>query len=97
MSLQTPPDLSAQAHADTPLHALSLVQASALIRLQKITPVQLVQAYIDRIERLNGQVNAFDPQAAVLRLKEGLHSWACGVVMQRHKFPSMDSVEYAFK
>jgi aspartyl-tRNA(Asn)/glutamyl-tRNA(Gln) amidotransferase subunit A len=59
MSLQTPPDLSAQAHADTPLHALSLVQASALIRLQKITPVQLVQAYIDRIERLNGQVNAF--------------------------------------
>jgi aspartyl-tRNA(Asn)/glutamyl-tRNA(Gln) amidotransferase subunit A len=59
MSLQTPPDLSAQAHADTPLHALSLAQASALIRLQKITPVQLVQACIDRIERLNGQVNAF--------------------------------------
>ncbi|MDP4623342.1 MAG: amidase family protein, partial [Hydrogenophaga sp.] len=52
-------NLSADAHADTPLHALSLAQASALIRQQSITPVQLVQACIDRIERLDGQVNAF--------------------------------------
>lgn len=44
---------------DTPLHALSLAQASALIRQQTITPVQWVQAYIDRIERLDGQVHAF--------------------------------------
>jgi aspartyl-tRNA(Asn)/glutamyl-tRNA(Gln) amidotransferase subunit A len=42
-----------------PLHALSLAQASALIRQKTITPVQLVQAYIERIERLDGQVNAF--------------------------------------
>jgi xylose isomerase len=34
---------SADVHADTPLHALSLAQASALIRQQTITPVQLVQ------------------------------------------------------
>ena len=44
---------------DTPLHALSLAQASALIRLKKITPLQLVQAYAERIERLDGQVHAF--------------------------------------
>ena len=59
MSLKTPLNPSDQAHVDTPLHALSLTQASALIRQQTITPVQLVQAYIDRIERLDGQVNAF--------------------------------------
>lgn len=59
MSRQTPLNPSAEAHADTPLHALSLAQASALIRQKTITPVQLVQVCIDRIERLDGQVNAF--------------------------------------
>jgi aspartyl-tRNA(Asn)/glutamyl-tRNA(Gln) amidotransferase subunit A len=59
MSLQAPLSPSADALADMPLHALSLAQASALIRQKTITPVQLVQAYIERIERLDGQVNAF--------------------------------------
>lgn len=59
MSRQTTQDLSADAHADRPLHALSLAQASVLIRQKTITPLQLVQAYIDRIERLDGHVNAF--------------------------------------
>lgn len=59
MSHQTPSNPSAEAHADTPLHALSLAQASALIRQKTITPVHLVQACIERIERLDGQVNAF--------------------------------------
>ncbi len=44
---------------DTPLHALSLVQASALVRQRKITPVQLVQAYAERIERLNAPTHAY--------------------------------------
>jgi len=59
MSSQTPLSPSAATHADMPLHALSLAQASALIRQKTITPVQLVQAYIERIERLDGQMNAF--------------------------------------
>ena len=46
-------------HTDMPLHALSLAQASELVRLQKITPVQLVQAYAERIERLNTQTQAY--------------------------------------
>ena len=46
-------------HTDTPLHALSLAQASALVRQQKIKPVQLVQAYAERIERLNPITNAY--------------------------------------
>ncbi len=44
---------------DMPLHALSLAQASELVRLQEITPVQLVQAYAERIERLNTQTHAY--------------------------------------
>lgn len=59
MALQTFLDATSDAHADTPLHALSLAQASALIRQKRLTPTQLVQAYIDRIERLDGQVHAF--------------------------------------
>ncbi len=59
MSPQTPFNPSAQAYVDSPLNALSLAQASAMIRQQTITPVHLVQAYIERIERLDGQVNAF--------------------------------------
>ena len=59
MSSQTPLSPSAETYADMPLHALSLAQASALIRQKTITPVQLVQAYIERIERLDGQMNAF--------------------------------------
>ena len=59
MSRQTPLNPCAEAHADTPVHALSLAQASALIRQATITPVQLVQACIDRMERLDAQVNAF--------------------------------------
>jgi aspartyl-tRNA(Asn)/glutamyl-tRNA(Gln) amidotransferase subunit A len=44
---------------DTPLQALSLTQASALIRQRKITPVQLTQAYAERIERLNARICAY--------------------------------------
>jgi aspartyl-tRNA(Asn)/glutamyl-tRNA(Gln) amidotransferase subunit A len=43
----------------TPLHALSLAQASALIRQRQITPLQLVQACAERIEQLDGQTHAF--------------------------------------
>ena len=59
MSPQKPSAPSVEAHADTPLYALSLAQASALIRLQKITPLQLVQAYAERIGRLDAQTHAY--------------------------------------
>lgn len=59
MGLQVTLNLSVDADPDTPLHALSLAQASQLIRQEAITPVQLVHAYVERIERLDGQVNAF--------------------------------------
>ena len=48
-----------EAASEAPLHALSLAQASALIRRGQITPVQLVQAYSDRIEALDAQTHAF--------------------------------------
>lgn len=55
MSFESP----LEAPSETPLHALSLAQASALIRQGQITPVQLVQAYSDRIEALDAQTHAF--------------------------------------
>lgn len=53
-----PRDLSEDAQADKPLHDLSLAQASALIRQRTITPIQLVQSCIERVERLDGQLHA---------------------------------------
>lgn len=45
--------------AEMPLHALSLAQASSLVQQQKITPLQLVQAHAERIERLDIKTHAF--------------------------------------
>ena len=59
MPHQPPLSMPHATQADTPLHALSVAQASALIRQQAITPLQLVQACVDRIERLDGQTQAF--------------------------------------
>ena len=53
-----PWDPSVAAQTDRPLHALSLAQASALIRQRTITPIQLVQSCIERVERLDGQLHA---------------------------------------
>ena len=38
---------------------LSLSEAAALIRAGELSPVSLVRAYLDRIERLNDRLNAF--------------------------------------
>ena len=59
MPHQPPLSMPHATQADTPLHALSVAQASALIRQQAITPLQLVQSCVDRIERLDGQTQAF--------------------------------------
>ena len=41
------------------LTALSLAEASALIRARKVSPVELTKACLTRIERLNSVLNAF--------------------------------------
>src|SRR5207302_6178433 len=41
------------------LHQLSLAQMAELIRWRKLSPVELVRAYLERIEELNPKLNAF--------------------------------------
>jgi aspartyl-tRNA(Asn)/glutamyl-tRNA(Gln) amidotransferase subunit A len=43
----------------TPLHDLSLAEASRLIAARKLSPVELVDALIARVEQLDGQLHAF--------------------------------------
>ncbi|MGH9387002.1 MAG: hypothetical protein ACRD2N_22260 [Vicinamibacterales bacterium] len=49
---------TAQARADD-LTTLSLVEASALIRARKVSPVDLTKACLARIDKLNPILNAF--------------------------------------
>ena len=62
-------------HTDTPLHALTLAQASALVRQQKITPVQLVQAHAERIERLNPLTHAYVTPTLEAALQAAAMAW----------------------
>jgi Asp-tRNA(Asn)/Glu-tRNA(Gln) amidotransferase A subunit family amidase len=38
---------------------LSIAEAAALIEAKRLSPVELTRAYLDRIERLNGRLNAY--------------------------------------
>ncbi|MEX2230436.1 MAG: hypothetical protein WEB13_12455 [Dehalococcoidia bacterium] len=44
---------------DAELTALSLVEASEAVRGRRVSPVALTRACLDRIERLDGTLNAF--------------------------------------
>jgi aspartyl-tRNA(Asn)/glutamyl-tRNA(Gln) amidotransferase subunit A len=43
----------------TDLHFLTIAEASALIRSRKLSPVELTQAFIDRMEAFDNQLNAY--------------------------------------
>ncbi len=43
----------------TELHLLSVVEAGRLIERRQISPVELTQAFLDRAEALDPQLNAF--------------------------------------
>lgn len=45
--------------AETLLHHLTIAQAAALIRRRRLSPLDLVEAYLARIEYLNPRLNAF--------------------------------------
>lgn len=73
-------------HADMPLHRLSLAQASALVRQQKITPVQLVQAYAERIERLDLQTHAYVTPTLDAAL-QAAHQATCEIAAGQYRGP----------
>src|SRR5262245_9132055 len=47
------------AATSTDLPYISLTEASALIKARRLSPVELTQAILDRIDRLDGNVGAF--------------------------------------
>src|SRR5262245_41115367 len=57
------------------LHFLTLAEASRLIRTKALSPVALTQAFLDRIEKLDGKLDSFllvlaDPALARARAAE---------------------------
>lgn len=58
------------ANQPTELVELTLAEAARLIRTRVISPVELTQAYLTRIERLNPQINAFITVTAELALQQ---------------------------
>ena len=47
------------ARVDTPLHYLTIGEASELIRRQELSPVELTRACLDRIDATDGQLHSF--------------------------------------
>ena len=45
--------------ADTPLYYLSIAEASARIQSGELSPVELTQAFLDRIDALDGELNSY--------------------------------------
>src|ERR1700733_5856423 len=45
--------------SSTDLHYLSITEAAELIRQRRLSPVDLTQAYLSRIERFDAQLNAY--------------------------------------
>jgi len=62
---------------------LSIQDASALVRAKKISPVELTQACLGRIERLNPQLNAFITVTAESALAEARQAEA---EIQKHRW-----------
>ena len=51
-----PDDAAAQS---TDLHGLTITEAARLIEQRRLSPVDLTQAYLDRIEAIDPQLNAY--------------------------------------
>lgn len=52
------------------VHFLSIAEAARLIKSRKLSPVELAQAHLDRIGRLDGQLSAFITLTSELALKQ---------------------------
>ena len=52
------------------LTELTLLAASAMIRRRELSPVELTRAYLDRIESLNGRINAYGTVTAELAMEQ---------------------------
>jgi aspartyl-tRNA(Asn)/glutamyl-tRNA(Gln) amidotransferase subunit A len=58
------------AHPVTDLHFLSITQAAGLIERRQLSPVDLTQAFLDRIQAIDPQLNAYLLVTAELALRQ---------------------------
>ncbi|MBM3944692.1 MAG: Asp-tRNA(Asn)/Glu-tRNA(Gln) amidotransferase GatCAB subunit A [SAR202 cluster bacterium] len=56
--------------ATTPLHYLTIAEASRLIQGKKLSPVELTQAFLDRIDKLDGKLATYITLTADIALAE---------------------------
>ncbi|HQT76200.1 MAG: hypothetical protein B7Z80_09300 [Rhodospirillales bacterium 20-64-7] len=77
------------------LHDLSIADAARLIAQRRISPVELTQAYLDRIDAVDGQVNAFLTVTAETALTQARAAEA-EIVAGRHRGP-MHGIPFALK
>jgi aspartyl-tRNA(Asn)/glutamyl-tRNA(Gln) amidotransferase subunit A len=65
---------------------LSVTELGPLFRSRKLSPVAVTQAYLDRIERLNGRFNAFQTVTADLALAQA-HAAETEIARGKHRGP----------
>jgi amidase len=77
------------------LHDLTLLEQAAAIRSREVSPVELVEHYLDRIDRLNAQVGAFVHVAP--ELARGAAKDAEAAVTAGGDLPALHGVPTAIK
>lgn len=77
------------------LHHLTIDEAARLIQLRKLSPVELTQAYLRRIEALDGQINAFITVTGELAIKQAKQAEA-EIAAGRYRGP-MHGIAFGLK
>ena len=83
------------APASTDLHYLSITDASRLIQQRRLSPVELTQAYLDRIETFDPQLNAYLLVTADRALAQARHA-ETEIAAGRYRGP-MHGIPFALK
>src|SRR5690242_7818215 len=79
----------------TELHDLTLLEQAESVRTRKVSPVELVEHYLDRIDRLSDQVGAFVHVAP--ELARGAAKEAERAVTDGAELPALHGVPTAIK
>lgn len=79
---------------------LSLTDAANLIRTGELSPLQLVQAHLDRINNLDGDLNSFitlTTDEAMMNAEEATKLWASKAVKDKAKLKPLFGIPIALK
>lgn len=77
------------------LHLMSIAEAAALIQARKLSPVELTQAYLSRIDALDEQINAFITLTSKLAIDQARQAEA--EIIAGHYRGAMHGIAFALK